>query len=311
MEDDISNISKKIQTLKMAEATKSRIRGAIFEHLKANPLPTNRVVSTPSPYFSFFTKRRVVFSSALVLVIFLTSGMAAAAEYSLPGEILYPIKAKLTEPILTQVAVRTKHADEWYLTQAQRRLDEAATLLAKKKLTPETENYLAMRFSEQVNIFYSHSVAKKPATTTASTKAGADLKIESENKLPARFVAKLETYRAVFKQPKQQPTKLLSVIETNLPKSETASEKVAPRPLYVPPVSVVAPILTTSSSTTVETKTTATTSTETSDSKKKTGVTEEADSDQDNEKTNQSDQQDDINDKIDKITNPLIDNLGL
>lgn len=80
--------------------------------------------------------RRAFVSGMLVSVLVLSSGLsvASAAERSLPGELLYPVKVRVNEP-MTGLLKRTKQERaEWAQARVDRRIEEAEILLASSKL---------------------------------------------------------------------------------------------------------------------------------------------------------------------------------
>lgn len=81
---------------------------------------------------------RLAAAAALVLLALLGTGGGAvlAAENTVPGEALYPVK-RLWEEIVLALAPLTGERDAIWLWIAQRRLDEAETLAARGQLTPQ------------------------------------------------------------------------------------------------------------------------------------------------------------------------------
>jgi hypothetical protein len=115
-----------------------QIRGHL-EHL-VGPLaetPSPYYTKTSSPYlsFSFFSRKMV--SLALLLVIVGGSGLTYAAELSLPGDALYPVKLNVNENVKGAFMYSTTAEAYWNETLVEKRLEEINTLKVENKLTKE------------------------------------------------------------------------------------------------------------------------------------------------------------------------------
>ena len=138
---------EKAESLKMIEAfvDKNPIQNLHFE---------TEQKSVKSPYsilfitgkFNAFTKRPLV--TVLAVLVLLTGSGALASQNSIPGDILYPLKVNVREPVesafalgtTAEVYVETKHANA--------RLVEAERLVATKKLDDKTRLLLATNFEK-------------------------------------------------------------------------------------------------------------------------------------------------------------------
>jgi hypothetical protein len=74
----------------LTDAERSRVHAALTRAMVPEPIP--------SPFFStsFFFSRALI---AATLLIVITGGTTYAAEGALPGDLLYPIKIGVAEPI--------------------------------------------------------------------------------------------------------------------------------------------------------------------------------------------------------------------
>jgi hypothetical protein len=89
-----------------------------------------------SPYVPSFVKsRQLVYTLVLACFIFsLVAGCAQAAQNSLPGDFLYPIKIQVNERIERALASNTETRARVALKQAVTRLEETEKLIATKKM---------------------------------------------------------------------------------------------------------------------------------------------------------------------------------
>lgn len=115
-------------------------------------LPASQPASLPSFNFSFF-KSRGFFAGALSLVLIVaTGGQAAfASEKALPGDILYPVKVTVAEPLALALAPAGEVKAELSTRFAGRRIEEAAKLSELGTLTNERAEELAVRFEAHID----------------------------------------------------------------------------------------------------------------------------------------------------------------
>ncbi len=130
-----------IRALRLSDEEKRNIHA----HIMSLPLP--------SPYthtlLIVFSRSWASYSIASILIIVLVGGSAAvAAEQSVPGDILYPIKIKITEPARDLLIQEPANYARWESEKASRRLEEATTLAERNELTPERSRDIEERFQE-------------------------------------------------------------------------------------------------------------------------------------------------------------------
>jgi hypothetical protein len=71
-------------------------------------------------------------------LFFIFIGMSsAAAEQTIPGDILYPIKIHVNEVVVSALQMTPEKKAQWEETRAERRMAEAKSLDAKGKLSDE------------------------------------------------------------------------------------------------------------------------------------------------------------------------------
>ncbi len=89
-------------------------------------------------------------SAALLILVASLGGTAYAANGSLPGQPLYPIKINVTEPVETALIPSASGKAAWHAILAERRLDEATQLAVKGSLDSATQQSLSDNFSTHV-----------------------------------------------------------------------------------------------------------------------------------------------------------------
>ncbi|MBI5155998.1 hypothetical protein HZA45_01850 [Candidatus Peregrinibacteria bacterium] len=123
---------------------------AVLKNIRLTPAERatmlTHILSTPAPQrFSLLFSMKQLAAVCAAFVLVAGSGITYAAESSLPGDVLYPVK-DVTERLRGTLAVNAKAKAEWHSTLALRRLEEGETLAAQGRLTAETEAELTERF---------------------------------------------------------------------------------------------------------------------------------------------------------------------
>lgn len=125
-------------------------------------------VTSPLSGWSILFSRRV--AMAFLVVVFVFSGGAYASAYSLPGDLLYPIKVGVLEPIALAARI-TDEAKEQYRTKLiERRAQELEILYERGALTEEkkaiseraTEKYLSGAVDIEIDIAETSKVIINP-----------------------------------------------------------------------------------------------------------------------------------------------------
>ena len=139
-----------LSTLKRAHLTedeRERLTLRLTQYRLEKPVPPILTSPTVSPLSLFSFSRPMPVFASLLLVLVIGSSVAQAAEGSVPGDVLYPIKTAVTEPVREVLAlnVETKVAvDAW---KAERRLEEAQTLALRADASEERKERLEENFS--------------------------------------------------------------------------------------------------------------------------------------------------------------------
>jgi hypothetical protein len=136
----------------MTKAESRDLRERLVSYMEYHPLPEGqRAPATMAAESSFFiihfnTARNRVFAgmsmlAALIIIPF-------AAERSVPGDVLYPIKVQFNEEIRSTLALTPYQKVEWETARVERRLAEARLLATEGKLTEAIEAAVAAAVKE-------------------------------------------------------------------------------------------------------------------------------------------------------------------
>ena len=156
----------------MDEPAKTRTRALLQEYMEMRPIRhAQKETAQASPFNILVVISRHGYAvpiTALVLVFGLTGGTAFAAEGTLPGDTLYPIKVHVTEEIRSALATTPKAQADWQIERAGRRLEEASTLAVEGNLTDQNRADIEANLADHV------AATEKSAKVLASNDDYAD-----------------------------------------------------------------------------------------------------------------------------------------
>lgn len=181
-------ILKSLRNLTLSVDEKKRMRADISAYADLHSL-TDLVrrlpVRSPFSYASFMVPVRSLYAGALTLVLVVAGGTQAslASEGSIPGDILYPLKVSVSEPLSFVLTPSTEGRATLAAEFASRRVDEAAALSSVGKLDEQTAEDLATRFDAHVDV-----LAKETDTLEAKGDIATSLAVRTdlEQKLSIR-----------------------------------------------------------------------------------------------------------------------------
>lgn len=137
MNDFYTHLKAEAARTRLSSAEKRALRLRLAEILSAPPVR--------SPYQRFFAPHFAVAYSLLAILI-VGSGTAAAAQGSLPGDVLYPIKIHVNESVETALAITPRAKVEVNATIAKRRVEEVQALAAQGTLDAEIAAQVEQNF---------------------------------------------------------------------------------------------------------------------------------------------------------------------
>ncbi len=135
MDKKFQKILHEIKDVRLTPSEKSSVKASIFAKIEeAQTSP----IKVQSPYFTWFqiSRMRLQLVLASIVLIFLASGgVAFAAQWSLPGDVLYPVKVKVTEKVAGFFHSASALSEARFQTHLmEKRLSEAETLSDSHKL---------------------------------------------------------------------------------------------------------------------------------------------------------------------------------
>ena len=166
-------IIKQAKGVKLSKREKSELRAILFARIGISYQPVPRPV-----LFRFFRPIPIPILASFLALALLGSGVSFAAEGSLPGDVLYPVKLKINEEIKSTLALSAQSKADWEAKRLERRLEEAEKLSVAGRLDEKAKAKIESNFEKH---------AEKTQARIAQLEAKADVKSASE------ISSKLET----------------------------------------------------------------------------------------------------------------------
>lgn len=150
-------------------------------------------------------------SLIIALIFAIGGGTSIAAEQSLPGDLLYPVKVHVNEPVRGAIAISDNDQAAWDAALANRRLEEAETLAAKGNLSTSTQAEIASSLNAHIDSF--NQVVKQ-----ITEKQGHDNAASAEADLEATLSAHSQVLKALATKPeeREQDKEALIALATNV-----------------------------------------------------------------------------------------------
>ena len=148
----LTNPLHSLKQLTLDPERKARMRAELSSYADLHTVPETIAAPTVSPLTSLLGRTRRFYAGALAALLIVLGGTQAslAAEGALPGDILYPIKVAVNEPLALSLSFAPERKAELAAEFAARRLDEAARLSASGRLGDRQATELATRFDAHV-----------------------------------------------------------------------------------------------------------------------------------------------------------------
>lgn len=146
----INDSLSKLSDLRLSSEAKSRIRAGLSTYADFHTYTPGQGRRVRSPFFASSFQLFVARGAAFALIVVMTGATTQASSSALPGDVLYPVKTHVAEPVRTAFIPSAKGKASWQAELAERRLEEAAALAVMQKLDPETEQELAADFESHV-----------------------------------------------------------------------------------------------------------------------------------------------------------------
>ncbi|MHB8652142.1 MAG: DUF5667 domain-containing protein [Minisyncoccota bacterium] len=164
------------------------MRRALVRHIHAIPSPYGQ----PSPMTGVWVRSRALVISTVVGVFLISTTISYAASVALPGDVLYPVKLSINEPMKIFFARTPEAQAQAHMAIAAERLTEAEQLALRGDLSENKTVFLGGQASQNIN--------RALATVAVLKKTDSDRADELQNKIDATINAHAIVLGAIAKQ---------------------------------------------------------------------------------------------------------------
>ena len=144
---------KEIKEIKMTALEKERILKSVIH----SPVSYEQPIKSPWTIFSFISvlhkNRLVYYGFVFSLAVVLGGGAVFASGNSLPGNVFYPLKVSIVEPIHSAFTFSPKKKAQYESNLATKRMIEAETLKSQGKLDKAKEERLSLLLEDHTKAF--------------------------------------------------------------------------------------------------------------------------------------------------------------
>ncbi len=196
---------EKIEAAHEATARTSRI--AEVGHQKTSVSSTSQTA-----WDSYFMEKKFVPALSFAVLLIATGGTSLAAESSLPGDLLYPIKIGLNEQVRGLTAVTPEAKAKFALEVTDRRLKEVALLSSKGLLNAETSSIIQSELLKQAGQI------KNQVASLVSTK-----NIRAAQEISLNFESSLRAHELILEKISSKNTEQSVALAVNNRASSTGS----------------------------------------------------------------------------------------
>src|SRR5690606_26195579 len=113
-----------LKSIRLDANEKDRMRAALSAYADMHTVPARMKARSRSPLFAF--NLRAAYTGAFALLLIIATGAQAtfASERALPGDVLYPVKVGVSEPLALALAGSAERKADLAAAFATRRIDE-------------------------------------------------------------------------------------------------------------------------------------------------------------------------------------------
>ncbi len=189
MDRIVKKFIKKLGRMSLATDERRALRSEILEYTQKHPMPVSEKRFWPGLLSRRFAPAMLV----VLIAVTLGGGISYAAEQTVPGDILYPIKIYVNEEIRAAIAPSTEAKASWEVQRLERRLEEAEQLIAREKFNDSTNSELKKnlaRHSLAINQKLAILTLANELTAATAVSSDFDATIYAHTKLLPRLTKK-------------------------------------------------------------------------------------------------------------------------
>lgn len=122
----INQLKRYAQHTRLSAEEKAAMRNVLIRHIAAHPARASvfQDRSIPSPFSLEVLRSKKSLSALVIGGLLLGGSVSFAAEGAVPGDIFYPIKVRVNEPVRGAFAITPRAKADWGVRLVERRLGE-------------------------------------------------------------------------------------------------------------------------------------------------------------------------------------------
>ena len=140
---ELKNIAKGVR---LSSEEKSAMRGDLVRYMEAHPAKSYHSILSPFSLSHFRNKKTL--PMLIISGLLVGSVTSFAAENTVPGDILYPVKVHVNEAVRGAVEVSPKAKAEWGVRLVERRLEEVEKLAKNPKALAKNKETARVNFEQ-------------------------------------------------------------------------------------------------------------------------------------------------------------------
>ncbi|KKR05477.1 MAG: hypothetical protein UT33_C0011G0188 [Candidatus Peregrinibacteria bacterium GW2011_GWC2_39_14] len=178
--DKTKQFISEMKKIRLTQNEKMSAQTNIISHMEKNPIGNTTSFWTRIGQIFMPTQHKKAFIAIYIIILVFggSTGTAFAAETSLPGDLLYPIKTNVNEEIRSRLTFSKQRQAEWEATRIQKRLGEIKELEQKGTISKDQIEKIKAKIEQQ--------------TEKAKEKIEA-LKTSGDSENAEKIIEKLET----------------------------------------------------------------------------------------------------------------------
>lgn len=135
----VESLRKIVLTQQEKKALYARLEKYVDSHREAMPIVSPFYSDTVTvPYMRMYKVFLSCAALSMIAIIVLGSTTVIASANTLPGDVLYPVKVRVSEPLMLLLAMTSESHQRIQISQIEERLREVETLARENRLAPTT-----------------------------------------------------------------------------------------------------------------------------------------------------------------------------
>lgn len=156
MDNIIKQLKRGAKHTRLSVEEKATMKSALLQHVAAHPASESlfQGMGIPSPFSVRNFRNKKSLSLFVIGGLLMGGSVSFAAENTVPGDTLYPVKVHFNEPVRGAIARTPKAKAEWEVRLVERRLEEVEKLEAKDDVRQDTREAARTnleKYTERVN----------------------------------------------------------------------------------------------------------------------------------------------------------------